>query len=225
LNDNAILEEIKYRNDIEDVISSYVKLKRAGSNMQGLCPFHSEKTPSFTVFTATKNFYCFGCGAGGDVITFIMRAENLDFPAAMEFLAKRAGISIPARGEAEHDTVKRSRILEMNRDAARFFHDSLKHSPAAMEYLTGRGLSGSVIKRFGLGWAPDENGALSGYMHKLGNTDEELIAGFLCGVSQKTKHIYEHFRGRIIFPIIDVSGSVIAFGGRVTGDGMPKYLN
>lgn len=229
MNDNAILEEIKYRNDIEDVISSYVKLNRAGSNLQGLCPFHSEKSPSFTVFTATGSFYCFGCGAGGDVVTFIMRAENLDFPAAMDFLAKRAGITVPARGETERDTVKRSRIIEMNRDAARFFHDNLKRSPAAMEYLTGRGLSGAVIKRFGLGWAPDEYGMLTVYMHKLGYTDEELTAGFLCGVSKKnttaTKRTFDYFRGRIMFPIIDVTGNVIAFGGRVTGDGTPKYLN
>lgn len=225
MNDNAILEEIKYRNDIGDVISSYVKLNRAGSNLQGLCPFHSEKSPSFTVFNATSSFYCFGCGAGGDVVTFVMRAENLDFPAALEFLAKRSGMTIPVRGENEHDTIKRSRLLEMNRAAARFYHDSLKRSPAAMEYLTGRKLTGSVIKRFGLGWAPDEFGVLIDHMHLLGYTDEELCAGFLCGISRNTKRLYDYFRGRVIFPIIDVTGNIIAFGGRIVGDGMPKYLN
>lgn len=225
LYDNAILEEIKYRNDIEEVISAYVKLNRTGSNMQGLCPFHSEKTPSFTVFPSTKSFYCFGCGAGGDVVTFIRRAENLDYPAALEFLAKRAGIKMPQRGTDEAAAVRRSRVLEMNREAARFFHDNLIHSPQAMEYLTNRGISGAVIKRFGLGWAPDKFNALTDYMHDKGYTDDELVAGFLCGVSQKTKRTYDYFRGRIIFPIIDTAGSVIAFGGRIIGDGTPKYLN
>lgn len=225
LNYNAVLEEIKYRNDIEDVISSYVKLNRAGSNLQGLCPFHSEKTPSFTVFSATSSFYCFGCNAGGDVVTFIMRAENLDFPGAIEFLAKRSGIVIPNRGDNEKETIKRSRLLEMNRAAARFYHESLKNSPAAMEYLAGRRLSGSVVKRFGLGWAPDEFGVLTEHMRLLGYSEEELSAGFLCGISRNTKRPYDYFRGRIMFPIIDVTGNIIAFGGRIIGDGTPKYLN
>lgn len=225
MNYNAVLEEIKYRNDIEDVISSYVKLNRAGSNLQGLCPFHSEKTPSFTVFGATSSFYCFGCNAGGDVVTFIMRAENLDFPGAVEFLAKRSGIVIPDRGDNEKETIKRPRLLEMNRAAARFYHDSLKHNPAAMEYLAGRRLSGAVVKRFGLGWAPDEFGVLTEHMRLLGYSEEELSAGFLCGIGRNTKRPYDYFRGRIMFPIIDVTGNIIAFGGRIIGDGTPKYLN
>jgi DNA primase len=225
LNNNIILEELKYRNDIEDVISSYVNLKRSGTHLQGLCPFHSEKTPSFTVFTATSSFYCFGCGAGGDVVTFVMRAENLDFTAALEFLAKRSGMTLPVKGENEHGAIKRARILEMNRVAARFFHDNLKQSQTAMEYLSGRMLAGSVIKRFGLGWAPDEFGKLTAYMHKSGYSDEELSAGFLCGISRKTKRSYDYFRGRVMFPIIDLTGNIIAFGGRLIGDGMPKYLN
>ncbi len=225
LNDKNILEEIKYRNDIEDVISSYVQLKHAGSNMQGLCPFHSEKTPSFTVFRSTSSFYCFGCSAGGDVVTFIMRIENLDFQAAMEFLAKRAGIALPARGENVNETVKRSRLLEINRHAARFYHENLKCNSVAMEYLAKRNLTASVIRRFGLGWAPDEFTLLTDHMRHLGYTDEELCAGFLCGIAKNTKHLYDYFRGRIIFPIIDVTGNIIAFGGRVIGDRMPKYLN
>lgn len=177
------------------------------------------------MFTATSSFYCFGCGAGGDVVTFIMRAENLDFAAALEFLAKRSGMTLPVKGENEHDTIKRARILEMNRVAARFFHDNLKHNQAAMEYLSGRMLSGPVIKRFGLGWANDEFSLLTEHMHKSGYSDEELSAGFLCGISRKTKRSYDYFRGRIMFPIIDVAGNIIAFGGRLIGDGMPKYLN
>ena len=154
--DHRIIEEIKFRNNIEDVISSYVTLKRAGSNMNGLCPFHSEKTPSFTVFTSSQNFYCFGCGAGGDVITFIMRAENLEYPDAVEFLAKRVGIEIPRDNEPSSRGPSRSRIIDMNRDAARFFHTQLysEAGRAGLDYLkNSRQLSDSVIKRFGLGFA------------------------------------------------------------------------
>jgi len=223
--DSAVLEEIKYRNDVEDVIAAYVTLQRAGSNYKGLCPFHSEKTPSFTVFPGTKSFYCFGCGAGGDVVTFIMRAENLEYPSAIEFLAKRAGITLPQKESSDPNAVKRSRIFDMNRDAAKFFHEQLKHSAEAQEYLAGRQLSGAVIKRFGLGWAPREFGALTDHMHGLGYTDRELSVGFLCGISQKNNRAYDYYRGRIMFPIIDVSGNVVAFGGRIVGEGQPKYLN
>ena len=135
-----LIEEIRYRNSIEDVISGYVTLKRAGSNLQGLCPFHSEKSPSFTVFPATGIFYCFGCNAGGDIFTFIMKAENLDYADAVEFLAKRAGVPIPENEAEQRTGVKRSRVLEMNRLAARYFHEQLLQSPAALEYLNGRKL-------------------------------------------------------------------------------------
>lgn len=222
---DSVIEEIKYRNDIEDVISSYLTLKRAGSNRNGLCPFHSEKTASFTVFPATKSFYCFGCGAGGDVISFIMRIENLDYPAALEFLAKRAGITLPESGKDINRGMKRSRVIEMNTAAAHFFHDSLKENENAQRYLKERGLHSKTISHFGIGYAPDGFGALTDYMRSLGYSEEELITGFLCGKSQKTGRAYDYFRGRIIFPIIDLSGSVIAFGGRIIGDGKPKYLN
>ncbi|MFA6947412.1 MAG: DNA primase [Eubacteriales bacterium] len=222
---DAVIEEIKYRNNIEDVISSYVTLKRAGSNMNGLCPFHNEKTPSFTVFSATRSFYCFGCGAGGDVITFIMRAENIDYPSALELLAKRAGITIPQDGRGAEVGVKRRRILDMNRDAARYFHDQLKKSPEALAYFQKRALAPAIINRFGLGYAPNDFGLLGSHMRSLGYTDEELITGFLCGKSQKTGRPYDYFRGRVMFPIIDISGDVVAFGGRVLDDSLPKYLN
>ncbi len=226
--DHSIIEEIKYRSNIEDVVSSYVSLKRAGSNMNGLCPFHSEKTPSFTVFTSTQNFYCFGCGAGGDVITFIMRMENLEYRDALEFLAKRAGIEIPEDGAAPQKGPTRSRMIDMNRDAARFFHSQLysENGRKGLEYLKGqRGLSDAVIKRFGLGYAPDSFGALTDHLKSKGYTDEEMITGFMCGKSQKTGRPYDYFRGRVMFPIIDVGGNVIAFGGRVMDDSLPKYLN
>jgi len=221
-----IVEEIKYRNPIEDVISSYVTLKRAGSNMSGLCPFHSEKSPSFTVFTSgDPHFYCFGCGAGGDVITFIMRVENLDYGEALRFLARRAGITLP---ENNSDTggIKRQRIVDMNRDAARFFHAQLYRDQNALRYLYDRGMTNPLIKHFGLGYAPDGFGALTSHMLGLGYTKEELSAGFLCGISKKNGQAYDYFRRRVIFPIINTSGDVIAFGGRVINkDDSPKYLN
>lgn len=219
------IEEIKYRNDIEDVISQYVNLKRAGANTNGLCPFHSEKTSSFTVFKSSQSFYCFGCGAGGDVITFIMKVENLDYRGALEFLAKRAGITIVEDGRDKDDGIRRTRILEMNREAARFFHENLKKSPEALKYLSERGLDGATIKHFGLGYAPDSFNMLTDHMHKAGYTDEELKTAFLAGISTKTGRAYDYFRKRIIFPIINTAGEVIAFGGRVTDDSKPKYLN
>lgn len=226
--DNQIIEEIKARNDIVDVISSYTSLKRAGSNMLGLCPFHSEKTPSFTVFTANQGYYCFGCGAGGDVITFIRQIENLEYIPALEFLAKRAGITLPENTRRTEGGFDRVRMQNMNRDAARFFRECLfdpNIGSEAMAYLQRRGLDTATIKRFGLGFSPPSFSALTKHMRDLGYTQEELIAGFLCGRSQKTGGLFDYFRNRVMFPIIDVSGNVIAFGGRVMDDSLPKYLN
>ena len=222
----SFLEEVKYRNKIEDVIASYVNLKRAGSNYQGVCPFHSEKTPSFTVFPNTETFHCFGCGVGGDVISFVMRAENLEYPEAIEFLAKRVGLQMPETEDGER-TVKRSRYYEMNREAARFFNHSLYQPEAeeARKYLAERGLSNAAVKRFGLGFAPNSFDALRNHMHKLGYHDEELKTAFLCGKSERTGKYFDYFRGRIIFPIIDHFSNVVGFGGRALGDGKPKYLN
>ena len=224
-----VIDEIRYRCDIEEVIGSYVTLKRAGSNRNGLCPFHSEKTPSFTVFPATKSFYCFGCGAGGDVITFTQKIENLDYVGAVELLATRAGIAIPNENGARDEGVSRKRVLEMNLEAARFFRSCL-FDPVlgrdAVAYLSGkRGLSGAVIKRFGLGFAPNDFGALTKHMKKLGYTEDELITAFLCGRSQKTGRAFDLFRNRIMFPVLDTAGNVVAFGGRVMDDSKPKYLN
>ncbi|MBQ7320440.1 MAG: DNA primase [Clostridia bacterium] len=218
------------RSDVEQVIGSYVTLKRAGSNFNGLCPFHSEKTPSFTVFPNTQSFYCFGCSAGGDVISFIMRAEHLDYVAAVELLAARAGIEIPKDGKAPAEgEVSRQRVFDMNRAAASFFHQCLM-DPAiggdAMRYLSEqRRLSRATIRHFGLGFAPPSFGMLTDHMKRLGYTEQELITGFLCGKSQKTGRAYDYFRNRVMFPIIDTAGRVIAFGGRVMDDSKPKYLN
>ena len=225
-----IIEEIVARTDINDIIGSYVTLKRAGSNMHGLCPFHSERTPSFTVFSKSNSFYCFGCGAGGDAISFVMKAENLDYPSAVEFLASRAGVTIPQdKNEIANMGMSRKRVYEMNLAAAKFFRENLfdKNVGAdAMNYLAGqRKLSPAVIKRFGLGFAPNNFWALTNHMRSLGFSDQELIDGFLCGRSQKSGKLYDYFRNRVIFPIIDVTGNVIAFGGRVMDDSKPKYLN
>lgn len=225
-----IIDEIVFRNDIEQVIGSYVTLKRAGSNLNGLCPFHNEKTPSFTVFPGTKSFYCFGCGSGGDVITFIMRAENLDYKEALEFLAARAGITIPDDNDSPVEkTIPRKRIYEMNMDAAKFFRSCLfdeGYGREAMAYLHNeRKLSMATIKHFGLGYSPNNAWLLTNHMKKLGYTDDELVTGFLCGRSQKSGRLYDYFRNRVIFPIIDTSGNVVAFGGRVMDDSKPKYLN
>lgn len=225
-----IIEEIVNRTDIGDLIGSYVTLKRAGSNMNGLCPFHSEKTPSFTVFTRSNSFYCFGCGAGGDAITFAMRAENLDYPSAVEFLANRAGITIPQdKNELANMGMSRKRVYEMNLAAAKFFRDNLFDKNVggdALNYFVGqRKLSMATVKRFGLGYAPNNFWALTNHMRSLGFTEQELIDGFLCGRSQKSGKLYDYFRNRVIFPIIDVTGNIIAFGGRVMDDSKPKYLN
>ena len=224
-----IIEDIKFRNEIENVISQYVTLKRAGSNYSGLCPFHSEKTPSFVVFPGTQSFYCFGCGAGGDVINFTMRTENLDYVSAIKVLAQRSGITIPE----DHDTnnytgVSRQRVLDMNKEAARFFRSMLfdeKIGTEARSYLFDkRKLSMSTVKHFGLGYAPDSFWALHDHLKKLGYTDAEMTEGFLCGKG-KNNSVYDLFRNRVMFPIIDVAGNVVAFGGRVLDDSTPKYLN
>jgi len=223
------IREIRFRNNIEDVISQYVQLKRAGSNSVGLCPFHSEKSPSFTVFSKSDSFYCFGCGAGGDVISFIRRAEALDYPEAIEFLAKRAGITV-VQNEYDKETAKRrERILQMNKEAARFFHNCLfdeKLGKEGLRYLTEeRGLSLTTIRHFGLGFAPDSFNMLTDHLKRLGYADYELSTAFLAGISPKNNKPYDYFRNRVIFPIISTSGDIIAFGGRVMDDSKPKYLN
>lgn len=220
------------RNDIESLIGGYVSLKRAGSNLKGLCPFHSEKSPSFTVYPADNSFYCFGCGVGGDAITFIKKKENLDYPDAIEYLAKRAGITVIEDNKGEYKSAPKfdkDKMYRMNVDAAKYFHrclfDSTPEAKAALAYFTEkRGLSMATIKHFGLGFAPNSFDAFSKYMLARGYTYDELVEGFLCGRSESGRY-YDAFRNRVMFPIIDVSGNVIAFGGRVMDDSKPKYKN
>ncbi|MBQ4120648.1 MAG: DNA primase [Clostridia bacterium] len=224
-----VIREIRYRNSIEDVVSSYVTLKRAGSNLLGLCPFHSEKTASFTVFPNTESFHCFGCGAGGDVISFVRRIENLDYPSAVEFLAKRAGITIVQDDRDKERMQRRKRVLDMNVEAARFFRSCLydpKLGAAGMRYLSEkRKLDPALIRHFGLGFAPNDFGLLTRHLSKLGYKDYEMSDAFLAGISKKNGKSYDYFRNRVIFPILDISGDVVAFGGRVMDDSLPKYLN
>lgn len=226
------IEEVLLRTDIQTLIGGYVSLKRASANLKGLCPFHSEKSPSFTVYPANNSFYCFGCGAGGDQISFIMRMEHLDYPDAVEFLAKRAGITIVDDNSKNYSNQQRydkNRFYKMNTDAAKFFNACLfsdnPDAKAALSYFTDeRKLSIATIKHFGLGYAPNSFDVFSKYMLSKGYTYEELVAGFLCGKSERG-HYYDTFRNRVMFPIIDVSGNVIAFGGRVMDDSKPKYKN
>ena len=227
-----VVDEIIARNDIESVIGSYVSLKRAGSNLKGLCPFHSEKTPSFTVYPSDNSFFCYGCSVGGNVITFIKQIEHLDYPDAVEFLAKRVGITVMHDNEEKYfknSGIDKARLLKMNTEAARFFHASLfKDDDAAknaLSYFTEkRKLSIATIKHFGLGYAPDSFDTLIKYMTAKGYTRDELVAGYLAGKSENG-HYYDAFRNKVMFPIIDVSGNVIAFGGRVLDNSKPKYKN
>lgn len=217
-----IIEDIKVRNDIADVISTYVTLKRAGSNMNGLCPFHNEKTPSFTVFNGTQSFYCFGCGAAGDVVTFVRKIENLSYVEALHFLAKRSGITIPEEEETGRNAVRRSRILELNKEAARVFRSNMLSSDVAKAYFINRGLTADTVKRFGLGYS-GRGFEVIDHLKKLGYTDEELLTAKIEGKGEKG--YFPYFRNRVMFPIIDTAGSVIGFGGRVMDGSVPKYLN
>lgn len=228
LND-AFLEELRDRNDIESVISSYVVLKKQGRISKGLCPFHNEKTPSFTVYPDTRSFYCFGCGAGGEVITFIRKIENLDFIESVKFLADRAGMQMPEDGYDDSLAKHRQRILAANREAARFFYSTLvsPQGKAGLDYFLGRGLTAATIKHFGLGYAPDSWDALLNHMRKKGFTPAELFDADLVKRSDKNgkTRYYDNFRNRVITPIIDLRGNVIGFGGRVLDDSKPKYVN
>ncbi len=223
------LTELRNRADIESTISSYVNLKRAGRISKGLCPFHGEKTASFTVYPDTQSYYCFGCGNGGDVITFIKNIENLDYIDAVRFLADRVGLDVPDENNYDSTMNKRRlRMLEANREAARFFHNCLKTQDGTIgyRYFKDRGLTDDTIRKFGLGFAPDSFNALTNYLMKLGYTKDELVYANLARRSQKNpNNIYDNFRNRVMFPIIDVKGNVIAFGGRVMDDSKPKYLN
>ncbi|HBD87119.1 MAG TPA: DNA primase [Clostridiales bacterium] len=222
----SFLHDLAERNEIEEVVSGYVKLtKRSGQNLFGLCPFHSEKTPSFSVSPSKQIYHCFGCGKGGSVINFIMEIENLSFPEAVEFLARRAGMPMPEQGE-DPMRPRRERLYNLNRDAARFFYGQLllPGGEAAREYISVRGIGPGAVKSFGLGFAPDSWDALNRAMKEKGYTERELTEAALVRPGKKGG-VYDTFRNRLMFPVIDVRGNVTGFSGRALGDGEPKYLN
>lgn len=224
---DSFIQELNAKNDIESVVSSYVPMKRRGRNLVGLCPFHGEKTPSFNLYPETNSFYCFGCGAGGDVITFIRKIENLSYIDAVKFLADRSGMTMPEQSYNDTTAKQRMRILEANREAARLFHAYLysQEGRVGLDYYHSRGYTDSTIKHFGLGYAPQSFDFLRSELRKKGFHDEELVLAWLCARSKNGRGIYDIFRNRVMIPIIDVRGNVIAFGGRVLDDSKPKYLN
>ena len=225
----SLIEEVRMKNDIVDVVSGYVKLQKKGSSYFGLCPFHNEKSPSFSVSPSKQMYYCFGCGAGGNVLTFIMEYENYSFPEALKYLADRVGVELPQQEmneEMKRQQDLRSRILEMNKMAAKYYYYQLRseHGIQAMNYLKGRKLSDETIHKFGLGYSTKYGNDLYKYLKSKGISDEILAQSGLMNVDEK-RGMYDKFWNRVIFPIMDVNGRVIGFGGRVMGDGKPKYLN
>lgn len=221
------LTELRSRVDIEELVGKYTEIRHRGSRTPvALCPFHTEKTPSFVIYRDTQSYYCFGCGAGGDVITFIKNIERLDFAEAVRYLCERVGMNMPADTVDDARIALRRRCYEANREAARFFYLclSLPEAQPAVDYITKRGLSRETVKRFGLGYAPDRWDALLKVLKKKGFTDDELVSFYL---ARKTKNggTIDAFRNRLMFPIIDLRGNVTAFGGRVLDDSKPKYLN
>lgn len=221
------IQEVVRRNDIEEVIGQYVQLRRRGRTLSGLCPFHNEKTPSFVVYPDTQSFYCFGCGAAGDVINFVRKYNNLGYVESVKQLASRAGMPLPE--EEDREARARQRLLEINRCAARYFYEQLNaKTPEAAQarryWKEKRGLSDAAIRRFGLGYAPEDFGGLLHYLKRRGFTEGELEHSGLIKRSAKG-NLYDIFRHRVMVPIIDVRGSIIAFGGRVLDDSKPKYIN
>lgn len=226
---DAFLEQLRANTDIESVISPYVNLRRRGKNLVGLCPFHNEKTPSFTVYPENGSFYCFGCGVGGDVITFVRRMENLDYMEAVKQLADRAGMALPEDGYDDTLAKKRTAVLAANRAVAKFFHSQLftEQGRQALDYFLDRGLAPETIRHFGLGFAPNDWRALKRHLNEQGFDDVLLESANLLRRSDKNGKVsyYDNFRNRVMFPIIDPRGNVIAFGGRVLDDSKPKYIN
>ncbi len=226
---DELIEEVRMKNDIVDVISGYVHLQKKGANYFGLCPFHNEKSPSFSVSPGKQMYYCFGCGAGGNVYTFIQEYENYTFPEAVKMLADRAGVNLPEieySEEAKKAESKRSRLLEINKEAAKYFYFQLRarQGETGYRYLRDRQLSDETIKKFGLGFANKTSNDLVQYLRSKGYSPELIHEAGLCNVDEK-HGMYDKFWNRVIFPIEDINHRVIGFGGRVMGDGTPKYLN
>ena len=223
---NETIQQIIEKADIVDVVSKYVSLKRNGSSTVGLCPFHNEKTPSFNVSSSKQLYHCFGCGAGGTVINFIMQIENLDFVEAVKLLGDMYGVRVEDENVYDDKQARRKkRLYEINKDAARFFYSCLStpEGKAGLDYFISRGLTKETITKFGLGYAPQSWDKLKNHLKAKGYTDYEMVDAGL--VSTKDKRTFDRFRNRVMFPIMDVRGNVIAFGGRVLDDSKPKYLN
>jgi len=222
----SFMQDLKLKSDIVDVVASYVNLKHKGRNLVGLCPFHGEKTPSFYLYPENGSFFCFGCGSGGDVITFIRKIENLDYIEAVKFLAQRAGMHMPENSYDEGMGRLRGKIYEANREAARYFHKQLYslNGKNALTYFHNRGLTDRTIKHFGLGYSLDSRFSLTNHLREKGFTDNEIIQANL-GFKSKNGATIDRFFNRVMFPIIDLRGNVIAFGGRIMSDEKPKYLN
>ena len=221
------LRRLKDSADIVDLFSSYTEVKKRGRTYVCRCPFHSEKTPSCTIYPDSQSFYCFGCGAGGSVFTFIQKMENVDFMDSVRILAQRSGLELPQQNPEEQKTANlRRRCLEINRETANFYYLNLLRGPnrSGLQYFAGRKLRPETIKHYGLGFAPDDWHQLRDHLRSKGYRDEEMVAAGVCRQSEKGG-VYDYFRNRVMFPIIDLRGSVIAFGGRVLDDSKPKYLN
>lgn len=222
---DSFLQELRLKTDVVDLISSYVSLKKRGNTYVGLCPFHNEKTPSFTVYENTQSFYCFGCGAGGDGVSFMRKIENLDYIDAVKVLAQRAGMQMPDEGYDDSLSKKRRVILQINRETARFYHNYMmsERGKVGLQYFLNRGLSQKTIRHFGLGYAPNNWDELFKHLKSKGyNVSDMLAAGV---VRKGKKGYYDYFINRVMTPIIDVRGNFIAFGGRVLDNSKPKYIN
>ena len=221
-----ILEEIKSQNDIVDVISERVRLKKAGRNFTGLCPFHNEKTPSFSVSQEKQIYKCFGCGEAGNVISFVMKEKNLPFIEAVKYLANRANIPLEMNnGEKSQSAKKKDLLYRINVEAAKFFFSNLMNNQNAKEYFLNRGIKEETINKFGLGFANDSWNSLMFYLRKKGINDTLLEEAGLISVNKEKGRKYDRFRNRVMFPVFDYQGKVIGFGGRVLDDSKPKYLN
>lgn len=222
-----VLEEVRTRSDIVDIISGYVRLQKKGSNLFGLCPFHHEKSPSFSVSPSKQMYYCFGCGASGNVITFVMEYENYSFQEAVQLLAERSGIQLPKMEYSKEQRAmadRRAALLAANKLAANYFYYQLKQpqGKAGYAYLTGRGLTDETIRRFGLGYANKVLDDLYRYLRSKGYEDAFLKDSGLVTIEERGTR--DKFYNRVMFPIMDVNSRVVGFGGRVLGDGEPKYL-
>ncbi|MBR5020729.1 MAG: DNA primase, partial [Oscillospiraceae bacterium] len=225
----SFLDELVARNPIEDVVGQYVSLKRSGANMFGLCPFHGEKTASFSVAPDKGIYYCFGCHKGGGPVNFIMEIEGMSYPDAVRHLAKRSGLEVPEDEQYQSRYKEQERLWALHKEAARFFHAKLTSPEGAnaLQYALGRGMPKSTIINFGIGYAPDTWTSLVDFLRSKGYTDKELRASGLVTVSKKNGNLFDRFRDRLMFPIIDVRGNVIGFGGRIMkkDDDAAKYLN